>query len=145
MVNLEQLRAKNALLFSTSIHAGAGDGKPDAVVKKTASRIMQNGFLGALAFAIDKEEGMSDTFAAILYHLLDPNVRAPIDAGKFAGFARAIDLSRNGEKAKLPVSGQGKALEELMTSASSCSAAELQSITDEAMSYLAFLRRFVNS
>lgn len=142
MVNLEQIRAKNAMLFANSIRSGAGEGKPDAVVKKTASRIVQNGFLGALAFALEKGEGMSDTFGAILYHLLDADVNSPIQDGRseFEKYKNKIPSPKDEILKEAP-------LEEFMKRASSSeiSALELQSVTDEAMCFLSFLRRFVKS
>lgn len=141
MENLEQVRARNALKFAHGIRQGAGDGKADAVVKKTATRIVQNGFLGALAFGLDKGEGPEDVFVAILYHLMQPEVNI-MDArnDEFAPIARLDQVSA----AKLPVSGQEQSLYEFLKEISSenFSALQLMRLSEEAMHFLSFLRRF---
>ena len=69
IVNLEQIRAKNAFTAcSLEKFSGADSGE---VVKKLPPMIRENGFLGALAFALSKKEtiGYAKAFDAIAQHL----------------------------------------------------------------------------
>jgi len=117
MKNLEQIRAKNALLAAKESIKGKNDGE---VVKKIPAMIQQNGFIGALAFAIEdgdknKESGYAKTFRAIIKHLSDR------DIGLYAG---TEDL---GAFATWLCSKQSDTL---------------RAVTAEAMAYLSILRRF---
>ena len=126
MRNLEQIRAQNAFAAKDTIGTGAGGGR--AVAKKVPAQIITNGFLGALAFAIEnaankdgtideKKGGYYSVFQAIVTHLR----------------TKELDL---GVKAENPV--------DLFTELSKkeTSAATLRMITAEAMAYLNYLRRF---
>ena len=118
--NLEQIRAKNALAAADSIGKGKEGGR--AVAKKVPAQIIQNGFLGALAFAIessndgkDDKNGYGNTFKAIQKHLKDIGKDIGVCDGDLKGFLDGLC---------------GK------------SAAELRMVTDETLAYLNYLRRF---
>jgi CRISPR/Cas system CMR-associated protein Cmr5 small subunit len=110
MKNLDQIRAKNAI--SVSIGQGADGG--DAVAKKVPAMIRENGLLGALAFAIEKEKGYRDVFVAVIAHLK--------------------------EIKRLP--GTGETLETFLKDLCAVDASTLRSLTAEVMAYLGYLRRF---
>ena len=114
MQNLAQLRAKTALAAAPSIGAGRNDGK--SVAKKVPAQIIQNGILGALAFAIDARAGYYDVFSALCAHLRTPGVAVLPNA---------------------PASP-----EELLETLSAASSDTLRAVTTEAMEYLSYLRRF---
>lgn len=123
--NLEQVRAINALNAAPKIGLGKEGGR--AVAKKVPAQIIQNGFLGALAFAIENigkdapdaegyvKNGYANTFVAIKHHLISVNK----DLGVCSG-------------------GLGAMLEGLCEK----SADELRMVTEEALAYLNYLRRF---
>lgn len=118
--NLEQVRARNALAAADSIGKGKEGGR--AVAKKVPAQIVQNGFLGALAFAIessengkDEKNGYGNAFKALQKHLKD--------VGK--------DLGVCGGDLKSFLDGLCKR-----------SADDLRAVTDEAICYLNYLRRF---
>ena len=115
MRNLEQIRAKNAYAYAArgKIRTGKEGGR--AVAKKVPAMIIANGFIGALAFAIEDDGGYLDVFKAIIEHLHD----AHLDCG-------------------IAVMEPGKFLNELCTR----DADTLRAITNEAMAYLNYLRRF---
>lgn len=115
--NLDQIRAANALAAATgTTFRGANDGE---VVKKIPAMIRQNGILGALAFAQenDTKTGHADVFRAIVAHL------------------RVLRRLPDTVAAQGPLDGFMKHL---------CAAdsAMLRAVTDEAMAYLNYLRRF---
>ena len=114
MTNLEQLRAKDALEAAKTIGQGAEGG--DAVEKKVPAQIIANGFIGALAFAIEKDAGYADVFASVIKHLQNVNAMQGITRTDLRGF-----------------------LEDLCGKSS----AQLRAITEESMAYLGYLRRFV--
>jgi len=118
--NLEQIRARNALKAADSIGKGKEGGR--AVAKKVPAQIVQNGFLGALAFAIESSDngrddtnGYGNTFKALQKHLKDVGKDLGVCGGDLKGF-----------------------LDGLCTK----SADDLRLITDEALCYLNYLRRF---
>lgn len=112
--NLEQIRAKNAFAWKDKIGTGNEGGR--AVAKKVPAQIIQNGFLGALAFAIEnKGIGYENTFKAILEHLKI----AKRDQG-------------------LPCDG----LQEFLDALCAKDADVLRAVTSEALAYLNYLRRF---
>lgn len=112
--NLEQIRAKNAFAWKDKIGTGKEGGR--AVAKKVPAQIIQNGFLGALAFAIENEgSGYENAFRAILAHLQD--------AGRSYGLpCEDLQLFLDGLCAK--------------------NADVLRAVTAEALAYLNYLRRF---
>ena len=113
MENLEQIRAKNAYAARNSIGTGKEGGR--AVAKKVPAMIVSNGFIGALAFAIEDNGGYLSVFRAIIKHLHDAKLNCGIDATK---------------------------PEEFLDKLCGKSADTLRAITDEAMAYLNYLRRF---
>lgn len=71
MKNFEQIRAANAFAAATKKEkynfAGVNDGA--TVAKRVPTQIRENGFLGAMAFAIETKKGYETVFEAILAHL----------------------------------------------------------------------------
>jgi len=115
MKNLEQIRAANAFAAASgTTFKGANDGE---VVKKLPPMIRANGILGALAFAMenDRKTGHADVFRAIVAHLATLKRLPGAGRMELAGFLQ--DLS-------------------------SADAATLRAVTQEAMAYLSYLRRF---
>ncbi len=114
MRNLEQVRAKNAYAWRDKIGTGKEGGR--AVAKKVPAQIIQNGFLGALAFAIENEEvGHGNVFKAILDHLKKSGLDHGLPCDSLQGFMDALC---------------GK------------EAGVLRAVTAEALAYLNYLRRF---
>lgn len=113
MKNYEQIRARNAIDAAETIGTGKEGGR--AVAKKVPAMIQSNGFIGAMAFAIEAKEGYETVFTAIVKHLHD----SKMDQG-----IAATDLK--------------KFLAELCGK----DASTLRAITAESMHYLAYLRRF---
>lgn len=113
MKNLEQLRAKNAIAAAPTIEKAKEGGR--AVAKKVPAMILANGFIGAMAFAIEKKCGYESVFQAIITHLQSANAMYGISQTGLKGF-----------------------LDELCGK----DAATLRAITDESMAYLNYLRRF---
>ena len=116
MRNLAQVRAQNASTAAPSIGRGSGDGK--AVAKKVPAQIVQNGILGALAFAIETGAGYRDVFNAVCAHLRSPELAS-------LGIVPA----------------NPEALFDLLSRAS---AGTLRAVTSETMEYLNYLRRFAS-
>lgn len=126
MKNLEQLRSKHALVASDQGFHGRNDGD---IIKKIPTMIQQNGFLGALAFAIEDEtrvqkqksnnvSGYAQAFKAILEHLRSPKVAiCPASLYELRPFA---DWLCHDER----------------------DASELRVVTAEAMAYMNVLRRY---
>ncbi|MDQ0289436.1 type III-B CRISPR module-associated protein Cmr5 [Oligosphaera ethanolica] len=119
MKNLEQIRAKNALLAAKESIKGKNDGE---VVKKIPAMIQQNGFIGALAFAIEDEHdgknadsGYAKTFRAIIKHLADRDIALYAGTDDLDAFASWL-CSKQSDT--------------------------LRVVTAEAMAYLSILRRF---
>lgn len=117
MKNLEQIRAKSALDAATS-DKGKFLGKEGgrAVAKKVPVQILENGFLGALAFAIDAKEGYLEVFAAVLKHLQAAHCSFGLPCDNPQCFMTALVEKDD------PVI--------------------LRAITSEAMAFLKYLRRF---
>ncbi len=126
MRNLEQLRAQNAFNAAGDILPGSGGGKSTA--KKVPAMIIANGFIGALAFAIErtdkgyKNPGHQSVFKAIFSHLeyLHEKKKLPVDSVIF-------DKDNLGESLK---------------SICESDASDLRVITTESLAYLNYLRRF---
>lgn len=120
--NLEQLRAIHALKASKSEqknYVGINNGE---VVKKVPTMIRENGFLEALAFAIEKEAGYDSVFIAIMQHLVKVK---KLTVGEL-------------EECK-----EQKPCEKFMAVLCKGDSSRLQVITAESMAYLNYLRRFV--
>lgn len=126
MQNYEQIRARNALAAATDkenyVFAGRNDGK--AVAKKVPAQIVQNGFLGALAFACEtkqdgtpKNPGNHAVFRAIIAHL--PDVHADFGIGNVQPIDFLNALARQEADA-------------------------LRAVTAESLAYLNYLRRFAH-
>jgi CRISPR/Cas system CMR-associated protein Cmr5 small subunit len=113
--NLEQIRARNALVAAKDPYRGDNEGE---VVKKIPAMIRGNGFLAAAAFALQKGGDYERVFAGIVNHL----------AGK--------------EAAKLMQPGSVEDLVRWLSTYGKATAARLREVTQEAMAYLAYLRRF---
>lgn len=113
MRNLEQIRAQNAFAAKDTIGTGAEGGR--AVAKKVPAQIITNGFLGALAFAIEDDGGYLTVFNAIIKHLHDAKLDCGITVSDPSAFLDALSQK---------------------------DAATLRAITAEAMAYLNYLRRF---
>ncbi|MCL1919752.1 MAG: type III-B CRISPR module-associated protein Cmr5 [Kiritimatiellaeota bacterium] len=73
MKNLEQIRAKNAL----AAKIGTGKEGGESVAKKVPTMIIENGFLGAYAFAIENGKGYLDVFNAVITHLTEIGLVPP--------------------------------------------------------------------
>ncbi|MBR1835904.1 MAG: type III-B CRISPR module-associated protein Cmr5 [Kiritimatiellae bacterium] len=116
MQNLAQVRAKNALSAAPGIGSGQGDGK--SVAKKVPAQIIQNGILGALAFAIETQAGYLDVFNAVCVHLRSPELAA-------------LRISPSSPNA-------------LFDALSNASSDTLRAVTAETLEYLNYFRRFAN-
>ena len=111
IVNLEQIRAKNACTACENNSFG-GKNKGE-IAKKLPRMIRENGMLGTLAFALDKDEAdYEKSFDAIAFHL---NHIGKVNS------TTAKDL-----------------LEELLY----CKSLQLRDVTVETMLYLDYFRRF---
>lgn len=115
MQNLEQIRAYNALLAKDTIKAGPGEGDPNAVCKKVPTLICNNGLLATAAFAREGKEGVQSVITAIEVHLQHKDIG---------------------------IMPEGNHLLEWLSGPTTDSLL-LRRVTDEAMSYLNYLRRFV--
>ena len=93
---------------------GAGAEGGENVAKKVPVMIRDNGFIGAMAFAREKGKGYKDVFQAVIRHLGDVG-RLHGMKDDFDGFLR--DLCEK-------------------------DSAVLRSVTEEAMAFLNYLRRF---
>ena len=113
MKNLDQIRAAHAVLAAGKIGTGKEGGR--AVAKKAPALIEANGFLGALAFAIEAKEGILTVFQAVIDYLVDNKMAFGITQKAPEGF-----------------------FAELCTR----DAATLRAVTAETMAYLSYLRRF---
>ena len=111
--NLEQIRAKNAYAARDEIGTGKEGGR--AVAKKVPAMIVANGFIGALAFAIEDNGGYLTVFKAIIGHLHDAHLNCGIGATEPGSF-----------------------LDELCGR----DADTLRAVTAESLAYLNYLRRF---
>ena len=115
--NLEQYRAQLALSSADDIEKGVGGGQ--AVAKKVPTMIRENGFLGALAFAVEKKSGNAlknpahaSVFEAVRKYLVG------------VGMVTAADTDG------------------LMKDMSKESADKWRLVTAESIAYLNYLRRF---
>ena len=123
--NLEQIRAKNALKMAPRIEPGSGGSK--TVAKEVPAMIVTDGFLGALAFAVEKAKGKDGK-------------EVPKNPGHYSVF-EAIRTHLNDPQMNLDV--KSSTVEDLLHDAcEKWSADTLRAITDEAMAYLNYLRRF---
>jgi len=145
--NLEQIRAKNALLASAKIGTGSDGGR--AVAKKVPAQIVQNGFLAALAFAIESVN--DDKFvrqADFYYQNTKPKMdkEGKKDPFQGCGYANTFvsvmeDLKETGRDCGVC----GGDLKGFLNGLCKKSADELRTVTDEAICYLNYLRRFAGA
>ena len=119
MKNLDQKRAANAIEWAPKIPDGEGGSK--AIAKKVTAQIMQNGFLGAMAFALEDEGAYLVVFQGIINHLNDCNLMYGISSTAPKEFFKQLCKDES-EEATL----------------------KLRAITEEAMAYLSYLRRFAS-
>ena len=119
--NLDQIRAANAIRHSGDTFKGVDGG---SIVKKIPPMIRDNGFLGALAFAVERDKkenpknpGHYHVFECILEHLITLN-RVPKDKCPDP-FALMQYLVNESDSAKL------------------------RDVTAESLLYMNYLRRFV--
>ena len=71
IVNLEQIRARNALKAGKTKMSGKENGE---VIKKISPVIMNHGLLAAMAYSFTEKEGWQLVFDAIARHLSSPEV-----------------------------------------------------------------------
>ena len=138
IVSLEQIRAKNAFAAANDkknyVFAGREDGK--SVAKKVPVQIIQNGFLGALAFACetkkDKQKPQNGDSA---------KQPPPKNPGHHAVFRAIIaHLSTIGADFGIGNVEPDAFLEVLAQR----DASVLRAVTAEALAYLSYLRRFAH-
>lgn len=114
MRSLEQVRSANAWRASrTGAYKGVEGGE---VVKKIPQYVRVNGFLGTLAFSLERKRG-----------------------GDYGRVFDGIALHLSHEDIGLT---QSKDAEELLVELSECDSRKLRLVTAEAMAYLSYLRRF---
>ncbi len=112
MKNLEQIRAANALKASPDIEGGKEGGRN--IAKKIPTYIRNNGILGAAAYAREVGEGYGSVMLAVIDHLSSEGIRMV----------------------------QSKQLDSFIDEISGADSIKLRHVTDEAMAYLNYLRRF---
>lgn len=117
MDNLAQLRALHAKDWAP--HVESGEGGSRAIAKKVPAQIIQNGFLGALAFALDGNKGHLSVFKGVIKHF---------SLLRDGGFDFGVSES-DPERFFQEICGKPSDT--------------LRSITAETMEYLNYLRRFV--
>lgn len=71
MVNLEQIRARNAMAAGQQRITGPNGGE---VIKKIPPLIMNHGLLAIGAYAFDEKTGFKGAIDAIAMHLADTNI-----------------------------------------------------------------------
>ncbi len=146
--NLEQIRAKIALDAAEKIGTGSEGGR--AVAKKVPAMIVQNGFLAALAFAI---ESVNDAKFKVdvddgYYRNTKPkkDKEGKTDPFEGCGYANTFlsvmkDL-RETKKDKGHCNGNLRDFLMGLCNNPSNPAQVLRMVTDEALRYLNYLRRF---
>ncbi|HLS27261.1 MAG TPA: type III-B CRISPR module-associated protein Cmr5 [Opitutales bacterium] len=128
MQNLDQIRARNALAFSTSPEGAQVAGQQGGeVIKKIPPQIINHGLLMASSYAFDETTqgqprnlGHRLVYDAIAKHLSDPAVNV-LPAGCDTAEKLVRHLTKEGTSSN-----------------------ELRWATAEAMAWLVFARRFVN-
>ena len=119
LLNLEQLRGLNAFTMAEDVKRSTGGGQMTA--KKVATQIRENGFLGALSFALERKKeggfknpGHQSVFETIRRHLLSAKI-----------FSAECDST-----------------DTMFKKVSEGTADELRAVTDETVAYMNYLRRF---
>jgi len=120
MKNLEQIRARNAHAYANDPKFDKGGQQEGEVIKKIPSMIMNHGFLATAAFGFDeKHKAWKDAFTAIAHHVSDPEIAlVPKDKND----ADSLMTYLTGKEA---------------------SSETLKLVTNEAMAWLNYARRFV--
>ncbi|MFA6929695.1 MAG: type III-B CRISPR module-associated protein Cmr5 [Lentisphaeria bacterium] len=134
MKNMEQLRSKHALTAAENSFHGRNDGD---IIKKVPAMIQQNGFLGALAFAIEDEARV------------DKSNQARVDKqheNKVSGYALAFQaIQTHLQSCEVAICPVGintlRAFAEWLC-ADERDSLELRIVTSEAMAYMNVLRRY---
>ena len=117
MENLAQLRALHAKEWAPSVKSGEGGSR--AIAKKVPAQIIQNGLLGAFAFALEDNEGHLSVFKGVIRHF--------------------SILREKGFDFEISKTDPGEVFQELCSKSSDV----LRAVTAETMEYLNYLRRFV--
>lgn len=118
--NIDQIRAATAFEWRDKIRKAPGGGSPRAIAKKVPTQIIQNGLLGALAFAIENANtGYEDVFKAILDHLAKAELNYGVSCDSLQHFLEGLCEKNDAEA--------------------------LRAVTSESLAFLNFLRRFVES
>lgn len=118
MQNLEQIRARNVLVFAKS-GTVSGD-KGGEVIKKIPPLILNHGLLATAAYSFGEKEGWQKIFDAIARHLADPDISA-VPADKVQDRATLMDF----------------------LTAKTTTSETLKIATAETMAWLDYARRFV--
>ena len=117
IVNFEQQRALHALKAADDANRFIGKGGSKKVASRVVSMILANGFIGAMAFAMANErKGHEAVFEAILDHLKKSKRNYGLATDDSRAFLKSLS-----EDAPFDV---------------------LRAVTDEALAYLNYLRRF---
>ncbi len=127
--NLEQIRAKNALdATAKKIFQGQEGGE---VAEKVPAQIITNGFLGALAFAIDKKNRKKN----------EKSKDAPPSDDEGEGYSMVFKeiMKHLGE---LKLCKETENIEVFAREMCNVSSDKLRAVTAEAMAYLSYFRRF---
>ena len=135
--NLEQIRAKVALEAAGKIGTGSEGGK--AVAKKVPAQIVQNGLLASLAFAIEKSKNDGLVLDADGYYRKGDGFQKCGYANTFVSVME--DLRKTGNDLGIC---QGD-LSDWFKKLCDKSSVELRRVTEEALAYLNYLRRFAKS
>ena len=135
--NLEQIRAKIALAAADKIGTGSDGGK--TVAKKVPAQIVQNGLLASLAFAIEKVKNDGLVLAADGYYRKD-------DGFQKCGYANTfVSVMEDLRKTDNDLGICNGDLSDWLKALCEKSSAELRRVTEEALAYLNYLRRFAKS
>jgi len=121
LVNLEQVRAKNAIRLA--LGKSLSGAKGGELVKKLPPLIMNHGLLACLAYALEAKDDSKELYAGLARHLADKNI--------------AIIAPCNSEDSDSCYKHLTKQLLE-------GDSAKLQRATSEAMAWLSYLRRYAN-
>jgi len=119
MKNLEQIRARNAWDYANDKEFEKGGQKGGEVIGKIPYMIMNHGFLATAAFGFaEKQRAWRDAFKALAQHLADPDI-ALVPEDKKDVESLMSYLSREGDSQTLKL------------------------VTEEAMAWLHYAKRFV--
>ncbi len=74
MQNLEQIRARNVLVFANSEDGNVAGVNKGEVIKKIPPLILNHGLLATAAYSFTEKEGWQKVFDAIARHLSDKDI-----------------------------------------------------------------------